>query len=560
MAFAIRVLASAILASAAASAVAQVAPPGPVLRPGDPRPPTLPEIPRKPAPPPELTAPPSQPDAAYEGPRILVRRIVLEGNTVLDAASIDRVAQEYSGREVSSDEIEALRSALTRLYIDNGYVNSGVIVPDQDIRAGVLVLRAVEGSLTAITVDGDDLHLRTGYLESRLRIAAGRVLNLGSLREAIEILQQDGLVARINAAVIPGERRGEAELLVRVEETVPYQAGVGISNSRNTSVGEIRTEFFANHANLTGWGDRLEARIGTTQGVDDRAFTYSLPVTPYDTRVSLQANRSTALVVDPSLRALELRSRTDTAALGVEHPLWRTAAASLKAAILLERRKSETSLLGVPFSFTPGIADGKASAKVARASLAWLRRSADEVLSARIQLSGGESNAAEPRPSAAAPQRRFSALLGQLQWARRFPAWGSQVIARAEFQHTGDVLLPMERYGLGGANTVRGFRENQLLRDRGQLVSVEYRHPLLGTEDPTLLQIAPFVDHGRGRTLDGTMNEPSSITGTGIGLLWAPSRQFGIQVYAARASREFPNMTKRLQDRGVHFAATWNAF
>ena len=550
-----------LLAGTPAPTAAQSSPADATQRPGGTPPPFLP-MPGEPVRPPDIdvrkpAVPRSQ---TLEGPRLFLKRIELEGATVLDAKSITVVTEKYVNREIDSEELENLRTELTRLYVERGYINSGVIVPDQNVVDGTLRLRAVEGTLAGIEITGEDLRLRLRYLTSRLALGSGRVLNLNSLREAITVLQQDGLVERINAEIVPGLGRGEALLRARVQEARPYQIGVGINNHRNASVGEFRGELFAVHRNLTGWGDRLELRYGETRGLNDYFIGYTVPITVYDTLLSVSNTRSKAGVIESPLRPLNIRSDSETTAIGLDQPVYRKGETSIRLGASYERRKSETFILDTPFSFTPGIPDGNASAALWRVSTNWLNRDTQQVLSARLQLTLGTTNAIDPKTGPSVPDHSFAVWLGQFQWARRLPALGGQLIARFEFQETQDVLLAMERYGLGGAYTVRGFRENQLLRDRGRLVSIEYRHPLYGKDDPSSPQIAPFLDYGRSANRDGTDVSPESIAGAGVGLLWAPNRHLNLQLYAARSSRHFPVTERTLQDRGIHFAAVWTAF
>lgn len=550
-----------MLCSGAQQGLAQTSPVTPAQRPGGAPPLTAPAPEPRPAPPAiDLRiAPPLERERAPAGLRFVLRRVELEGNTVIEAAAIAQITRGYEGREIDSDDIEDLRLRLTRLYIDRGYVNSGVLVPDQDIADGVLRLRAVEGRLTRIEILGEGLRLRPSYIESRLALGAYPVLNLDRLRERIEIMQQDGPIERINAEIVPGIASGEAVLRAQVTEARPYDAGVVFNNHRNTAVGELQAELFGLHRNLTGWGDRIEGRVSATRGLDDYSLAYAVPVSPYDTTLSLSHSKTDALVIESTLRALDITNRSRTDSIALEHPLYRTPAASFKISAARERRRSETLILGVPFSFTPGVPDGGARVNLWRLAVGWLERESNTVLAARLQYSSGETNVTAGTADPATPARKFSAWLGQLHWGRRFAELGGQVIARFEFQETGDVLLPLERYGLGGANTVRGFRENQLLRDGGGLASLEYRHPLLGKERPEL-QGAVFLDHGRSYVNDGTRAAPDGLSSVGVGLLWSPSRQLNAQIYYAHGSRSFAAGENGWQDRGVHFNASYSFY
>ena len=66
----------------------------------------------------------------------------------------------------------------------------------------------------------------------------------------------------------------------------------------------------------------------------------------------------------------------------------------------------------------------------------------------------------------------------------------AEILTSLTAQLTPDSLLSLEQIGIGGINTVRGYRQNQLVTDNGILGSIEVRIPL--TSDPSLLQLTPF--------------------------------------------------------------------
>src|SRR5256884_2587908 len=93
----------------------------------------------------------------------------------------------YVNREVSSEDLEALRVALTRLYVDRGYVNSGAVLPDQTVTDGVITFAIVEGALSDVEIRGNRW-FRDRYLRDRLRLAAGPPLNADALQQRLQLL------------------------------------------------------------------------------------------------------------------------------------------------------------------------------------------------------------------------------------------------------------------------------------------------------------------------------------------------------------------------------------
>jgi hemolysin activation/secretion protein len=76
---------------------------------------------------------------------------------------------------LTTEDLEALRLALTHLYVEHGYITSGAIIPDQTVTDGVITLDLIEGRLHDIEVAGQRW-FRSGYF--RYAASPGYVLQL----------------------------------------------------------------------------------------------------------------------------------------------------------------------------------------------------------------------------------------------------------------------------------------------------------------------------------------------------------------------------------------------
>ena len=157
-----------------------------------------------------------------------------------------------------------------------------------------------------------------------------------------------------------------------------------------------------------------------------------------------------------------------------------------------------------------------------RLSQDWAHYTQEEVFAARSQLSFGIDALGATTHGGETPDGRFFAWLGQFQWAKLFSPKNIQLIFRTDVQLTNDSLLPVEQIAVGGRYSVRGYRENQLVRDQGILSSLEARIPLVqNVWWADYLQVAPFVDYGRGWNEDLETPPVKSISSVGLGLRWA---------------------------------------
>lgn len=499
--------------------------------------------------------------------KVHVREIRLAGNTVFPASQISRITSPYENRSITQEELQQLRHQLTLLYVDSGYINSGVIIPDQKVEGGIITLQAVEGSLSEIRISGN-ARIHETYIAKRIARLTGPPLNVNTLQEGLQLLHQNPLIRRINASLGPGVHSGEGELNVDITEDRPYMLHLECSNHHAPSVGGERLRVHLAHLNVTGWGDAIGGRYGTTDGMDDFYAYYRLPVTAKDTTIEIYYEKNDAVVVEEPFDRVDINSESKSYGISLTHPLIRKPGKTLNLSLKAEKRHSETFVLGELFSFAPGVVYGKSDVAVLRFSQEWIDRSTSRVLALRSVFSVG-IDALDATINESDPDSRFLTWLGQAQLAKRFPEfWDGQLILRTDLQLAESSLLPIEQFPLGGAASVRGYRENQLIRDNGISASVEMRLPvwrlplpkISRTAEDGILQLASFADFGWGWNTDLPTPDLDTIYSVGMGIRWDPSEKMHAEVYWGYPLRDVNNPNQELQDAGIHFQFTWRMF
>jgi hemolysin activation/secretion protein len=525
---------------------------------------TRPQLPEFREPLPELPAPPRQrPSRLSTSPALFLRNVRFEGNTVFTDEVLGAVASPFVGREVSSDDLQELRYALTEFYIEHGYINSGAILPDQDVVDGTVTYRIVEGRLSEIRVSGNE-GLQESYISGRLALGAGVPLDIEELRERIQILLQDPLIERLNAELRPGLQPGDSVLETVVTRARPFELRTMFDNDVSPSIGEYRGRISGVARNLTGWGDAVDLLIGRTSGLTELFGGVAVPVNRYDTTLNMRFEINNAAVIEEALDDLNIRSRQRSVEFGVRQPVYRTPRDQVDLALTLTRRHSETTVDGEPFQFSAGEENGKSDVTALRFSQSWTSRDIDQVVAARSTFSLGSNWLGATDNPGSIPDSQFLAWLGQVQWARRFGEGGPQVIFRTDLQLANDELLPMERIAIGGFETVRGYRKNTLVRDSGVIASLEGRIPTIRLAIPGLsrqsedgmVQVAPFFDYGRGWDKNDVTGGPDQIYSIGVGLRWEVSPDILAQVYYGHALHDLHLNGNGLQNSGVFLSVS----
>jgi hemolysin activation/secretion protein len=517
--------------------------------------PTPPPVPRLPPLPPP-SAEPTEP-SPIEG--VLVREIRVIGSTVFSPAELAEITAPYLNRFLTVEDLEALRLAVTRHYITRGYVNSGAIIPDQTVTDGVLTLQVIEGQLNRIEVEGNRW-FRVSYFQKRLGLSAGPPLNINDLQERLQLLLQDSRIQRLNTELQPGVQMGESVLNVRVEEQNPYKVWLAFNNYQSPTVGAERGLITLAHENLTGYGDILSVQYGGSSGVNPLLdASYALPLTARDTTVLLRYQRNTFLVVEAPFEPLDIHSQSEIFGVTVRQPVYRTLNQEFALELTGERLSNQTSLLDEPFSFSPGAHRGLSTDTAIRFAPQWVYRTPTQVLAARSRFSVGiDALGATINPSPL-PDGRFFAWLGQLQWARRLGIWDAELLWRTDLQLANNPLLPLEQIAVGGRYSVRGYRENQLVRDNGLLASLEARIPVIGERRwAEYLQVAPFIDFGQAWNTRLPTPDPKTLASVGFGLRWAATLPAPIsvrpqfEVYWGVPLNNVETPGGNLQDWGLH--------
>jgi len=526
-----------------------------------------------PSPPPSFRLPPAPlPTGEGQEPflgRVFVRRILVTGSSVFTPEELSQITAPYENRTLTSEDLESLRRALTLRYIDAGYINSGAILPDQEIRDGVVTFQIVEGVLSHISVEGNQW-FREFYIRDRLELGAGPPVNVNPLQERLQLLQQDNRLRAIHAELRPGVKPGEAVLNVKVEEKPPFYAWFAFNNYQSSSVGAERGLLTLAHQNLSGRGDILSLTYGRSEGLNPQIDAwYLLPVTVYDTTLLLRYRKNDYAVIDEIFDPLDTRSDSDIYEITLRHPLVRTLHHEFALSLTGESLQDKTFLLGEPFSFYPGVDNGESKVTALRFSQEWTYRTQREVVAARSRFSFGiDALDATTHSSHSVPDGEFLAWLGQFQWARALRTWDMQLLFRTDVQLSNQPLLPLEQIAVGGRYTVRGYRENLLVRDQALIASVELRIPLVqNTPWAEYLQIVPFSDYGYAKNRDLPSLDPRSIYSVGLGLRWGVplmkspvELKLDFEFYWGYALKEVSVPDYNIQDDGIHFQIAVTGF
>ena len=528
---------------------------------------------------------PASDGALFSAVRVRVKKFRFTGNHAFSSGELERLVAKYEGREISAEELEQARRELCLHYVSHGYINSGAVLEDQDIEGGVITFRLVEGGLTEINVSGN-FWFRGYWLRHEIRRAAGKPLNFNKLKEKLQLLRQNPGITRINGEVKPGGKAGESILDLQVKEEHPFRLSTELSNHRPPSVGAEIAEIHAADLNLSGHNDPLEITCGVAHsagtGIGDGweysgdknlEGSYSFPIAPWGTTLEVRASKSDSAIIEQPFNLLNINSDLKRYGATIRQPLVETLNNEAAFSVAVDPERSETFLFDEPFSLSAGEVNGVMDVSALRLILDAISRNQVQVVSLRSTVSIGLSALGATHDNGSTRDSEFLSWVGQAQYVRRLWNTDNLCIVRLNAQLANDALLALEQFSIGGAYSVRGYRENQILRDNGVFGSLEFHLPVFYSKKRVpVLAVAPFFDVATGwnavRPLpfsaDGQENSPSqqSVCSAGIGLLFTPSKNINAQIYWGYGFNrdQIVKNGNNLQDYGLHFALTCNVF
>ena len=513
-------------------------------------------------------------------PKIMVKAYAFEGNTVYDSVTLANLISQYTGREITSEELEAARQTITLYYVNHGYINSGALLPDQDPKDGIIHFQVVEGKLTSVEITGNKW-FQTWWLRNEMRQAAGQPLNFNKLKEGMQVLRENPTIAQVNAELQPGGEPGESQLKMEVKDSQPFRASIEINNYRPPSVGSTIAEAHIADLNLTGNNDPLVVTYGIATNGPNDTFTFSqldnigadyrFPISPWRTTMEIGADKNNTGIVQAPFNQLNIVSKLVEYHVAVHQPVFDTPKDSLVLSLEADSRRNKTFLFGQPFTLSAGANNGVEDVFVPRFIQEFVDRSQVHVLSVRSQFSLGV-DAFHSTISAGPPDGHFFDWLGQAQYIRRIGETDNLVIGRLSGQIADRPLLSVEQLELGGISSVRGYLENQVLSDNGIIASLEVRLPIWEDKDHNaLVSLAPFSDCGVGWDNIVPVGEPSStgvnlgrqgvvMPSAGIGILINPIKYVSGQLYWGYGfnRKQIPGGTG-LQNQGFEFSVSFIA-
>lgn len=461
---------------------------------------------------PEISVPAGGPDTTDgQEIRIEVSQILVDKSALLDPAAIDAIISPLEGKTVTLARIKEAVAAINALYAEGGHATARAILPPQTIKDGMVRIRLIEARVGEVRVR-DTQYLHPDFVLERVQLEAGELLSVRALEQALvrfNRLHED----KLRASVVAGKGFGTTDVELSVAEQRRARLSVFFDNGGRDTVGETRAGLNARFTNLLGRSDALQFIATRTQGSENYALSYAVPLLPNGLKLELSTSKGNIKIIDGPFEPLNITGSSEDHTVGLSYPLQVTLQDLWSVYGRFSARASATEFGGFTQSeqnlrvLTLGVSGERQTDDVA-----WYL---DNSLAFGISgILGGDEGFWYYRGSAT----RFDRL------TERF-----QLLTRGGLQFSDTRFLPSsELYQIGGAYTVRGFSEGLISGRNGYFASIELRfgrtleeYQAADPDAPELTGLV-FLDHGGalpyrpGNLKESTHDDYLTSAGAGV--------------------------------------------
>jgi len=452
--------------------------------------------------------------------RFKLTQLQVEGTTVY---SEDALLADYKSRlntEVALSDIYQIASALTAKYRNDGYILSRVVVPAQSIEGGTVHLKAIEGYVAEVIVEGADDDQRKMVEGYAAKIKQSRPLT-NAVLERYMLLMNDLPGAFARAAIkSSGSEPGASEMTIQFFQQ-KVQGGLSIDNRGGKQLGPLRMSGDIELNSVLGLQENTTLRA-VTSGDNDALKYLSLS---HDERIGLEGGKLNLSIyfVESKPRELlfiplEEKTKSESAALTYSYPVVRSRSQNLYLRGAFSAYNGTTDIFGVEITrdhiralrlgATYDLADSFHGVNVL-----------DIELSQGINGLGSSDNH-DPLLSRFDGRVDFTkTTLYAARLQALAPKWS--MLAAINAQYAGTDLLSPELFGFGGEQFGRGYDPSELVGDHGAAMKLELHYTgSLPTKSVSSYTAYGFYDVGKvyQRSSDGFFDSSESAASLGLGL------------------------------------------
>ncbi|NBS15149.1 MAG: ShlB/FhaC/HecB family hemolysin secretion/activation protein, partial [Verrucomicrobia bacterium] len=404
----------------------------------------------------------------------------------------DHVAQDilqpYFGKTITMGDLDQICRQVTGYFESIQHPVVSAVVPEQEIRGGVVQILVLKGQMGQVKVEGNEW-FQTDNLKDDIGLNPGDELDLGRLTDDVAWLNSNPF-RQVEPSLSAGDQPGRTDVILEVKDRVPFRPFVSYDNFGIQSLGYNRFS--------TG------VTVGDVWSGFDQQFNYQfLSSGDFNSLISNSGSYVAGLPWHHNLNIFGTYSKANPDSIGSFSQngyFWQTSMRyniPLPTLSLLEGldyrhqtyfgydfKASDTNIF-FQGAELPETSNGLVGLyNISQFSLGYSLNLADPFGSTAFEtvlygspggMSGQNTTAAFQNIDGGADAQY---IYGKFSLNRLFRLPGdAAILLSGQIQQADSNLMPSESFGIGGYDTVRGYDQRSANGDNAYLGNVEIRTP-----------------------------------------------------------------------------------
>jgi hemolysin activation/secretion protein len=496
-------------------------------------------------------------------PRFDINKFTVRGATLITSEGLQLILAPFIGKGKNFGDVQKALEALEKSYTSKGYSAVQVILPEQQIDKGEVEFEIVEAKIGKIVIEGNRYYDEANIRASMPRVQEGQPPNIFHISNNLRVANENP-AKQTTVLLRSGSEEGQVDAVLRVADERPNKVSITLDNTGTQQTGLFRVGFGYQNANMFNRDHVLSAQYVTAPNDNDRTnrlglypnknvfilgAQYRVPLYKAGDTLEFTAGYSNVdsgvvanlFTIAGSGTIFGMRYNQNLNKIGdYEHKLsysydWRA-------------YRSVVRQIGVAgFGLVPDVTVHPVSLIYA-GTYQKSQSDSNFFVSVSQNLPGGndggtgaflgDPTAVPARPPARAGSNpRYFVTRWGFNHNRALPRdwqfrWGMSG------QLTRDKLVSGEQFGLGGADSVRGFLEREIIDDNGYRGTLELYSPDFGGIVPVTgvrMRALAFYDWGGMKRIRPEVLEQHGqhISSVGLGLRISRGTNVSLRLDAA---------------------------
>jgi hemolysin activation/secretion protein len=477
-----------------------------------------------------------------EVPRFDIKSYRVEGNTLISATGLESILSPFTGKGRDFGTVQEALDALEQAYRDHGFSMVAVSLPEQELESGVVLLKVNENRLGKINIEGNRYFDLANIRRSLPALNQGEAPNLNAVSRSLKIANENP-AKKISMQLLNSDNENEIDANITVKDESPWKIGFTADNTGEKQTGTLRTGALLQHANVFNRDHLLTLQYITSPEKVDHVSIYSLgyrvPLYSLGSSIDLIGAYSNvdSGTISAANSSMDVSGKGSILGVRYNQNLIRIGNYEHKLILGLDYRAYENNVdflgnqLGNNVTVHPVSLTYAGTLTMDNKVTAGFSLMGIQNLAGRWDGRDDRENFESARTGAPRGYNifRYGANLSYVLGAD----WQARMLVNG--QYANDPLVPGEQYGIGGANTVRGFSEREFSNDQGYSGNVEiYTPDLSRLFGVTAFQsrLLMFYDRGYVSRKDPMPGDTVStqIAGMGSGLRITDGKRFSLSI------------------------------